>query len=51
MFGRERYGSRDLTKTERRVIELVAQVLKNSKLAEAIGPTKAVVKNYLRTIM
>jgi two-component system nitrate/nitrite response regulator NarL len=50
MFRRERYGSRDLTKTDRIVIELVAQGLKNSEVAEAMGMTENVVKNYLRAI-
>ena len=50
MRGPERYGSRDLTKTERRVIELVAQGLKNSEVAGAIGMSQNVVKNYLRAI-
>jgi DNA-binding NarL/FixJ family response regulator len=50
MFGRELYGSRVLTKTEQRVIELVARGLKNSELAEATGMTEHVVKNYLRAI-
>jgi DNA-binding CsgD family transcriptional regulator len=39
MRGRERYGSRDLNKTELRVVELVAQGLKNSEVAEIIGAT------------
>jgi two-component system response regulator DevR len=50
MCGRERYGSRDLTKTEQRVIELVAQGLKNNEVSEAIGMSEHVVKNYLRSI-
>jgi hypothetical protein len=40
MFGRELYGSRVLTKTEQRVIELVARGLKNSEVAEATGTTE-----------
>ena len=35
---------------ERRVIELVAQGLKNREVADEIGTTEHVVKNYLRTI-
>jgi DNA-binding NarL/FixJ family response regulator len=35
---------------ERRVIELVAQGLKNKEVATEIGTTEHVVKNYLRTI-
>jgi len=50
MFRRERYGSRDLNKTEQKVVELVAQGLKNSEVAEAIGSTQHVVKNYLKVI-
>ena len=50
MRGRERYGSRDLNKTELRVIELVAQGLKNSEVAEIIGTKEMVIKNYLRVI-
>jgi DNA-binding CsgD family transcriptional regulator len=50
MFGGERYGKRVPNERERRVIELVAQGLKNSEVAEAIGTTVHVVKNYLRVI-
>jgi len=50
MFGGERYGKRVPNERERRVIELVAQGLKNSEVAEAIGTTEHVVKNYLRVI-
>jgi DNA-binding NarL/FixJ family response regulator len=50
MFRRERYGSRDLNKTEQRVVELVAQGLKNSEVAKAIGTTEFVVKKHLRAI-
>lgn len=35
---------------EQRVIELVAQGLKNKEVATEIGTTEHVVKNYLRTI-
>jgi DNA-binding NarL/FixJ family response regulator len=35
---------------QRQVIELVAQGLKNSEVASALGTTECVVKNYLRTI-
>jgi DNA-binding NarL/FixJ family response regulator len=35
---------------ERRVIELVAQGLKNKEVADQIGTTEHVIKNYLRTI-
>jgi DNA-binding NarL/FixJ family response regulator len=44
------YGTRVPNDRERRVIALVAQGLKNSEVAEAIGTTEHVVKNYLRVI-
>src|ERR1700674_4992172 len=50
MFGEERYGSRVPSEREQRVIELVAQGLKNREVADAIGTTEHVVKNYLRNI-
>lgn len=50
MFAGERYGNRNPSKREQRVIELVAQGLKNSEVASAIGTTEHVVKNYLRVI-
>jgi len=50
MFGGQRYGKRVPNEREQRVIELVAQGLKNSEVAEAIGTTEHVVKNYLRVI-
>ena len=50
MFGRARYGTRVPSKREQRVIELVAQGLKNREVADAIGTTEHVVKNYLRII-
>ena len=50
MFGVERYGSRTPNKREQRVIELVAQGLKNSEVAEILGTSEHVVKNYLRVI-
>jgi DNA-binding CsgD family transcriptional regulator len=50
MRGPERYGSRDLNKTELKVVELVVQGLKNSEVAEIIGTTEMVIKNYLRVI-
>jgi DNA-binding NarL/FixJ family response regulator len=46
----ERYGSRIPNEREQRVIQLVAQGLKNKEVAEAIGTTEHVVKNYLRVI-
>jgi len=45
-----RYGSRVPSEREKRVIELVAEGLKNKEVAEAIGTTEHVVKNYLRVI-
>jgi DNA-binding NarL/FixJ family response regulator len=50
MFGATRYGNRVPSKREQRVIELVAQGLKNREVADAIGTTEHVVKNYLRVI-
>ena len=35
---------------EQRVIELVAQGLKNKEVADEIGTTEHVIKNYLRAI-
>ena len=48
MFGRECYGSRIPNERELRIIELVAQGLKNSEIARAIGTTEFVVKNHIR---
>jgi DNA-binding NarL/FixJ family response regulator len=45
-----RYGNRVPSEREQRVIQLVAEGLKNKELAEAIGTTEHVVKNYLRVI-
>ncbi|MFZ0807485.1 MAG: LuxR C-terminal-related transcriptional regulator [Candidatus Sulfotelmatobacter sp.] len=50
MSGNERYGTRVPNEREQRVIQLVAQGLKNSEVAEEIGTTEHVVKNYLRVI-
>lgn len=50
MSGWERPEKRLPTQREQRVIELVAQGLKNSEVAQIIGTTEHVVKNYLRTI-
>jgi DNA-binding NarL/FixJ family response regulator len=44
------YGTRILNQRELQVIALVAQGLKNSEVAEAIGTTEYVVKNQLRAI-
>jgi DNA-binding NarL/FixJ family response regulator len=50
MLGNQGYGSRIPTAREYRVIELVAQGLKNGEVAQAVGTTEYVVKNYLRSI-
>jgi len=50
MFGGERYGKRIPSERENKVIELVAQGLKNKEVADEIGTTEHVVKNYLRVI-
>jgi DNA-binding NarL/FixJ family response regulator len=50
VFTNERYGPRTPNQREHRVIELVAQGLKNRDVADAIGTTEHVVKNYLRVI-
>ena len=50
MSGGQRDGKRIPTEREHRVIELVAQGLKNCEVAEIIGTTEHVVKNYLRVI-
>lgn len=50
MFGRDRYGTRVPNERELRIIELVAQGLKNSEIARAIGTTEFVVKNHIRAI-
>jgi DNA-binding CsgD family transcriptional regulator len=50
VFANERYGNRIPSQREHRVIELVAQGLKNRDVADAIGTTEHVVKNYLRVI-
>jgi DNA-binding NarL/FixJ family response regulator len=50
MFGTERYGTRVPSEREQRVIQLVAQGMKNKEVADQIGTTEHVVKNYLRVI-
>jgi len=45
-----RYGTRVPSEREHQVIQLVAVGLKNREVAEAIGTTEHVVKNYLRVI-
>ena len=44
------YGTRKPSPRQQQVIELVAQGLKNSEVADAIGTTEHVVKNHLRII-
>ena len=44
------YGNCIPSERERRVIEIVAEGLKNKEIAKAIGTTEYVVKNYLRVI-
>ena len=44
------YGTRVPSARQQQVIELVAQGLKNSEVADAIGTTEHVVKNHLRMI-
>lgn len=50
MSANGRYGTRIPNEREQRVIQLVAQGLKNKEVADAIGTTEHVVKNYLRVI-
>jgi DNA-binding NarL/FixJ family response regulator len=50
MDGWERYGNRTPTEREQRLIELVAQGYKNREVAEIMGTTEHVVKNYLRVV-
>jgi len=49
-LGLDRYGNRVPSEQERRVIERLARGLKNHEVAEAIGTTEHVVKNYVRVI-
>jgi DNA-binding NarL/FixJ family response regulator len=50
MHAIERYGNRTPSEREQQVIQLVAQGLKNKEVADKIGTTEHVVKNYLRVI-
>jgi DNA-binding NarL/FixJ family response regulator len=50
MFRGDRYGSRVLNERELKIIELVAQGLKNSEIAEAMGTTRYVIANHIRAI-
>lgn len=40
----------DLNPKRRRVVELVADGMRNREIAEAVGTTEHMVKNYLREI-
>jgi DNA-binding NarL/FixJ family response regulator len=44
------YGTRKPSPRQQQVIELVAQGLKNSEVADVIGTTEHVIKNHLRVI-
>ena len=50
MFDGHLYGPNVPNERERGVTALVAQGLKNSEVAEALGTTEHVVRNYLRVI-
>ena len=50
LYRRQLCSDRIPSERERRVIELVAQGLKNREVAHEIGTTEHVVKNYLRVI-
>ncbi len=50
MFRGKNCGITRPNEREQRVIELVAQGLKNKEVASQIGTTEHVIKNYLRTI-
>ena len=50
MFRKSRYRSRILTAKQYRVIELVAQGLKNSEVAQVIGTPEHTIKNCVRSI-
>ena len=46
----DRYGKRALNQRELKIIELVANGLKNSEVAEALGTSQRVIKKFLRAI-
>ena len=50
MFRGRNRGITRPNEREQRVIELVAQGLKNKEVASQIGTTEHVIKNYLRSI-
>jgi len=45
-----KYGSTELTEKELRLVNLLAKGMKNLEIAEAMGTTEYVIKNYLRVI-
>jgi len=50
MFRGKHIAGRGPNEREQRVIELVAQGLKNKEVADEIATTEHVIKNYLRAI-
>jgi DNA-binding NarL/FixJ family response regulator len=50
MHAGHRYGNRTPTEREQQLIALVAQGYKNREVAQAMGTTEHVVKNYLRVV-
>ncbi len=50
MFGEQRGSGWVRNRREQQIIELVARGLTNRDIAEEIGTTEYVIKNYLRTI-
>ncbi len=50
MYGYERYGNRAPTEREQELIALVAQGFKNREVAQIMGTTEHVIKNYLRVV-
>jgi two-component system, NarL family, nitrate/nitrite response regulator NarL len=46
----DKFGSRELSKKEWRIVELVAEGLGNKDIAVRVGNTELVLKNYLRVI-
>jgi len=46
----DRYGKRALNQRELKIVELVANGLKNSEVAEALGTSQRVIKKFLREI-
>jgi DNA-binding NarL/FixJ family response regulator len=50
MVGGQGAGKRTPSQREQQIIELVAQGLKNREIAQIVGTTEHVVKNYLRSI-